>query len=75
MRGGGELRRLNPIPTRYLAPIDFLKIPALAPQATQPGGIGSLKSIFESFKIRDQIVPVTLSPAMQSTDWNAETIG
>jgi hypothetical protein len=32
----------NPIPTRFLAPIDFLTIPA---QATQPGAIGSLESI------------------------------
>jgi hypothetical protein len=32
----------NPIPARFLAPIDFLKIPA---QASQPGGIGSLESI------------------------------
>ncbi len=32
----------NPIPARFLAPIDCLKIPALV---TQPGGIGSLGSI------------------------------
>jgi hypothetical protein len=33
----------NPIPPQCLAPIDFLKIPALACQAA--GGIDSLKSI------------------------------
>jgi hypothetical protein len=32
----------NPIPPRFIAPIDFLKIPA---QATQAGGIHSLESI------------------------------
>ena len=37
----------NPIPTRFLAPIDFLKIPALA---TQSGGIGSLESILGLLK-------------------------
>jgi hypothetical protein len=45
----------NPIPPRFLAPIDFLKIPAPARQATQPGGIGSLESILgllKSLKIR-----------------------
>ncbi len=42
----------NPIPPRFLAPIDFLKISALA---TWDGGIGSLESIsglLESLKIR-----------------------
>jgi hypothetical protein len=42
----------NPIPTRCLAPIDFLKIPA---QATSAGGINTLESILgilKSFKIR-----------------------
>ncbi len=42
----------NPIPTRCLAPIDFLKIPA---QVTEPSGIGSLESILglhKSLKIR-----------------------
>ncbi len=42
----------NPFLPRFLAPIDFLKIPA---QATQPDGINSLESILgllESFKIR-----------------------
>ncbi len=37
----------NPIPPRFQAPIDFLKIPA---QATQPGGIGCLESILGLFK-------------------------
>jgi hypothetical protein len=37
----------NPIPPRLLAPIDCLKIPALA---TQPGGIDSLESILGLLK-------------------------
>jgi hypothetical protein len=35
----------NPIPTRFLAPIDCLKTPALDRQATMAGGIHSLESI------------------------------
>jgi hypothetical protein len=37
----------NPIPTRFLAPIDCLKIPA---QATQAGGIDSLEAILGLLK-------------------------
>jgi hypothetical protein len=47
-----------PIPPRCLAPIDFLKIPALARKATQSGGIDSLESILgllKSLKIRAQL--------------------
>jgi hypothetical protein len=40
----------NPIPPRYLAPIDFLKIPALARQGSYAGGIDSLESILGLLK-------------------------
>jgi hypothetical protein len=40
-------RYYNPIPTRFLAPINCLEIPA---QATQPGIIGSLESTIELLK-------------------------
>jgi hypothetical protein len=40
----------NPIPPRFLAPIDSLKIPALA---TQPGEIGPLESILGLLKFKN----------------------
>jgi hypothetical protein len=49
------VRYNNPIPPRFMAPIDCLKIPA---QATWTGGIGFLESIpgrHKSLKIRPQV--------------------
>ncbi len=56
----------NPIPTRCLAPIDFLKIPA---QATKAGGIDSSESILgllKSLKIRTEPVFLNVYEAQES---------
>ncbi len=42
----------NPIPTRCLAPIDFLKIPALARQANGIDSLESIPGLLKSLKIR-----------------------
>ncbi len=53
----------NPIPPRFLAPIDSLKIPA---QATQPGGIGSLESILGFSGSEPVFVNLLRSPEIDS---------
>ncbi len=44
----------NPIPPRFLAPLDFLKISALARQAGRIDSLESIPGLPKSFQIRAQ---------------------